>query len=59
MYKLVNPYIGEENLIYIIVNHNEVTNMVIIECINCGMSINPQETVNISEIIKIKNDEYN
>ena len=49
-YKLVKPEKGEENIIYIIVNHNKQTRSVSIEAINTGMFINPIETVLMSDI---------
>lgn len=51
--KLSNPELGEESLIYSVVNFNEVTNRVIIECLNSGMKINPTELVSINEITNI------
>lgn len=49
--KFANPETGEENLIFDVVNYNEVTERCYIQCKNSGMAIEPQELVSINEII--------
>ena len=54
--KLVHPQQGEEDLIYNIVNFNEVTNKCYIEPINLknwGKSILPHEIVSLDDIENI------
>lgn len=51
--KLSNPGNGEENLIFDVVNYNEVTNRCYIQCKNSGMAIEPQELVSINDIVNV------
>lgn len=57
--KLKNPQKGEENLIFKVVNFNDVTNRCYIELISKLPGLNPnlppQELVSISEIENIVN----
>ena len=47
--KLRNPEKGEENLVYNVVNYNEVTERVYIELV-CDWTIKPQELVSVNDI---------
>lgn len=54
--KLVHPQLGEEKLIYKVVNFNEETNKCVIEpmnLVNWNKSILPQELVSIDDIINV------
>jgi len=51
--KLSNPQRGEESLVYSIINYNEGTNRIVIECLNSGMSYNPAELVSINDVENI------
>ena len=48
-----NPQQGEENMIFNIVNYNEVTNRVLIEWINSKMTINPSFLVSVDDVENI------
>lgn len=48
--KLKNPEEGEENVVYKVVNFNEVTQRCYIEPTNLNFSIPPQELVSIDDI---------
>jgi hypothetical protein len=51
LYKYVSPESTEEaNLILVVVNYNEVTNRVIVQPINCSLSIVPQSLVSLTDI---------
>ena len=49
-YKLKNPDKGEENIVYEIVNVNDVTKRVMIKPININMNILPIELVSIDDL---------
>lgn len=51
--KLVNPEPGEENIIYIITNYNEVKERCYIEAVNLNSTFPPQELVSIDDIENI------
>ena len=48
--KLKNPQEGEENLLFKVVNYNDVTDRVIIEIIDDTYPFRPQELVSIEDI---------
>ena len=48
--KLKFPEVGEENVIYKVVNYNELTKRCYIEPINLNFSIPPQELVSVNDI---------
>lgn len=48
--KLTNPEHGEEKLIFVITNINEVTGRALIEWIDSGMAINPTELVKMEDV---------
>ena len=50
--KFSNPQKGEENMIFNVVNYNEVTERCYIELV-CNLPIKPQELVSINEIQNI------
>lgn len=51
--RLKYPQPGEEVLIYIVSNFNEVTQRCYIDCVNLGFSIAPSELVSIDDIENI------
>ena len=56
LYKLKNPQEKEENLIYEIVNYNEVTNRCYIRPVvlhGWGDSLMPQELVSMDELVEV------
>ncbi len=48
--KLKKPELGEEDIIFKIVNFNEKTNRVYIEAINMDLPIPPQELVSFDDV---------
>lgn len=48
--KLKFPEVGEENVIYKVVNYNELTKRCYIEPINLNLPIPSQELISINEI---------
>jgi hypothetical protein len=51
--KLVNPEIGEEDLIFIITNYNELMRRAMITPINLNMTFPGIELVSIDDIINL------
>jgi hypothetical protein len=51
--KFKNPGTGEENLIFDVVNYNEVNERCYIQCKNSGMKIEPQELVSINDLVNV------
>jgi hypothetical protein len=51
--KLVNPEIGEEDLIFIITNYNDLTQRAMITPINLNMTFPGIELVSIDDIINL------
>lgn len=52
--KLVNPELGEEDIVFEIKNYNELTKRVYISPINMGGPLKPQELVSIMDIVNIE-----
>lgn len=48
--KLSRPSEGEKDLIFIVVNINDSTDRILIECINSSMLINPVELVSVNDV---------
>lgn len=54
--RLTNPENGEESLVYIVTNYNEVTERCYIQPINLkgwGKGLIPQELVSVNDIISL------
>ncbi len=51
--RLKFPSEGEEDIIYKVVNYNEITGRCYIEPTNLNLSIPPQELVSINELMNI------
>ena len=51
--KLREPLDGEEDIIYKVVNYNDVTERCYIEPINMNLRIPPQELVSINDLVNI------
>lgn len=51
--KLKNPEPGEEDIIYRVVNYNEMTKRCYIEPINLSIPLPPQELISIDDIVNV------
>jgi len=54
--KYSNPLVGEENLIFVVKNYNEVTERCYIECQNLKgfeTGLKPQSLVSVSDLINL------
>lgn len=51
--KLKNPEHGEKDVIYKVVNYNNVTRRCYIEPINLSIPLPPQELISIDDIVNI------
>jgi len=51
--KLKKPEVGEENIIYKVVNYNDATNRCYIEPVNLNLPVPPQELVSIDDITNL------